>query len=86
MSNTMAQPINLFIDSVKCNIWCFFMSCKECRILKITVKNMRYCVVPYTEKYYNLSVLSHTFHDVVQQMASRENQFVRQKVFRMFVW
>jgi len=30
----MAQPINLFIDSVQCNICCFFKSCKECRILK----------------------------------------------------
>jgi len=48
-------------------------------------KSLQYCVVPCTEKYYNLSVLSLTFHDTVQKMASRENQFVKQKVFRMFV-
>jgi hypothetical protein len=48
-------------------------------------KNLRYCVVPSTEKYHNFSVLSLTFHDTLQHMASRENQFVKQNVFRKYV-
>jgi hypothetical protein len=48
-------------------------------------KNLWYCIVPCTEKYHNLSVLSLTFHKTVQQITRKKNQFVKQKVFRMFV-
>jgi hypothetical protein len=34
ISDTMEQPIHVFIDNVYCNLCCVFMSCKECRILK----------------------------------------------------